>query len=76
MRSSTLVRRFYRWLSLAFTAVAVFVTFAVLTQDAPAAWVFLSSLLPLALLLVADLYLFVLPQAAKRRSGRRPTYAA
>lgn len=76
MRSSTRVRQFRRWLSLAFTAAAVVVTLAVLTQDGPAAWVYLSPLLPLALLLFAGPYLFVLPQAAKRRIGRRPTNAA
>jgi hypothetical protein len=64
------VRQIHRWLSIAFT-VAVIVNIVALGQKEPAVWVGLWALLPLALLLPTGLYLFVLPHAAKWRSGRR-----
>jgi intracellular septation protein A len=64
------VRQIHRWLSIAFT-VAVIVNIVALAQEEPAVWVGLLALLPLALLLLTGLYLFVLPYAAKSRSGRR-----
>lgn len=66
------VREAHRWVSIAFT-VAVIANFVALAsgQGQPPAWVTFSPLLPLALLLFSGLYLFVLPYAAKRRSGRR-----
>jgi heme A synthase len=64
------VRQTHRWLSMAFT-VAVIVTAVALAQEKPAVWVSYLPLLPLALLLFTGLYLFVLPYATKRRSGRR-----
>ncbi len=64
------VRQIHRWLSIAFT-VAVIANIVALGQEEPAVWVGLLALLPLALLLLTGLYLFVLPYAAKWRSGRR-----
>ena len=64
------VRQVHRWLSIAFT-VAVIVNVVALGQTEPAVWVYLSALLPLALLLPTGLYLFVLPDCAKWRRGRR-----
>jgi hypothetical protein len=66
------VRQSHRWLSIAFT-VTVIANFVALAQGAgmPPPWVTYSPLLPLALLLFSGLYLFALPYAAKRRSGRR-----
>jgi hypothetical protein len=64
------VRQTHRWLSIAFT-VAVIVNIVGLGKEKPTAWVGLLALLPLALLLITGLYLFVLPYAAKWRSGRR-----
>ena len=55
---------------MAFT-VAVIVNVVALVQEKQAVWVGLLALLPLALLLLTGLYLFVLPYAAKWRSGRR-----
>jgi hypothetical protein len=63
------VRQIHRWLAIAFT-VTVIVTFVALAQEEPVVWVSYAPLLPLALLLFTGLYLFVLPYAAKRRSGR------
>jgi hypothetical protein len=64
------IRQFHRWLSIAFTATVVIVTVVLATQEEPASWVYLSPLLPLALLAFSGLYLFVLPYATRRRGGR------
>jgi hypothetical protein len=65
-------RQIHRWLSVAFT-VTVIANIVALSvgQGEPAAWVTYSPLVPLALLLLTGLYLFVLPYAARWRSGRR-----
>ena len=65
------VRQLHRWLSITFTFTVIVVTVVVAVQDEPAEWVFLSPLLPLALLVFSGLYLFTLPYATKWRSGRR-----
>jgi quinol-cytochrome oxidoreductase complex cytochrome b subunit len=67
------IRQIHRWLSIAFTVaviVIVIVIFIALAQKEPVVWVSYVPLLPLALLLFTGLYLFVLPYAAKWRSGR------
>lgn len=63
---STRIRRFHRWVSVAFTATVV-VCVVALTGVLPF-WVFYLPLLPLVLLMLTGLYLFVLPYT---RSGRR-----
>jgi hypothetical protein len=62
-------RQIHRWLSIVFTATVI-ANFVAMAQGTPPAWVTYSPLLPLALLLLTGLYLFVLPYAARRRSGR------
>jgi len=64
------VRQTHRWLAIVFT-VSVIVTFVALRQEKPLVWVSYVPLFPLALLAVTGLYLFVLPYAARWRSGRR-----
>jgi len=64
------VRQAHRWLSIAFT-VAVIVNGVAVAQKKYTASLGLWAVLPLALLLITGLYLFVLPYAAKWRSGRR-----
>jgi membrane protein CcdC involved in cytochrome C biogenesis len=64
------IRQIHRWLSIAFT-VAVIVTFVALQQEKPPVWVNFMALPPLFLLLFTGLYLFVLPNATRRRSARR-----
>jgi hypothetical protein len=64
------IRQIHRWLSIAFT-LAVIGTFIALSRAEPVVWVSYIPLLPLALLLLTGLYLFVLPYAARWRSGRR-----
>ena len=63
------IRQTHRWLSIAFT-VTVIANFVALSQGTPPAWITYSPLLPLALLLLTGLYMFVLPYAARWRSGR------
>lgn len=69
MNQNRWIRQTHRWFALAFTVSAIIVTVVVLGREEPSAWVYLSPLLPLALLLFIGLYLFVLPYAAKWRSG-------
>ena len=65
------IRQTHRWVSIAFT-VTVIANFIVLAQRSGTSppWVTYSPLRPLALLLFTGLYLFVLPYATRRRSGR------
>ena len=64
------VRQIHRWLSIAFT-VAVIANFVALARGTgmPPPWITYSPLPPLALLLFTGLYMFVLPYAARWRSG-------
>jgi len=64
------VRQTHRWLSIAFTP-AVIVNGIAVALKKYTGWVGLLALVPLALLLFTGLYLFVLPYAAKWRSGQR-----
>lgn len=68
MNWSKWIRQIHRWVAMAFTASVVIVTVVVATQEEPAEWVYLSPLLPLALLLGTGLYLFVLPYVTRRRA--------
>ena len=68
------IRQIHRWLSIAFTATVI-VTFIALAQEEPLDWVSYVPLLPLALLLLAGLYLFALPYATRWRSGATTTEA-
>ena len=68
MNWNNFVRQTHRWLSIAFTA-AVIVNVAAMLLEKQAVWVGLLALFPLILMLLTGLYLFVLPYAAKWRSG-------
>ena len=72
MSWSNAIRQIHRWLSIIFTVtvIANFVALAVLHGGPPPPWVTYSPLPPLTLLLFTGLYMFVLPYAARRRSGR------
>jgi hypothetical protein len=65
------IRQAHRWVSIAFTMTVIANIVALAQGVTPPPWVTYSPLLPLALLLITGLYLFVLPHAAKWRSGRR-----
>jgi hypothetical protein len=60
------IRQLHRWLSMIFTA-CVIANFAVMGRGRIAVWVGVSTLVPLALLLLTGLYLFALPYAVKWR---------
>ena len=70
------IRQGHRWLSIAFTLGVIVNTIAKVRGIEPAAWVYLSALLPLALLLLSGLYLFALPYAARWRGARPGRRAA
>jgi hypothetical protein len=63
-------RQTHRWLSVVFT-VAVIVNGVAVVQGKYSSKLGLLAVFPMALLLLTGLYLFVLPYAAKWRSGRR-----
>jgi hypothetical protein len=66
------IRQIHRWVSIVFTLTVVANFIALARADGmPPPWVTYSPLVPLAFLLFTGLYLFVLPYAVKRRSGRR-----
>jgi hypothetical protein len=69
MNWNTWVRQVHRWLAVAFT-LAVIVNIVALVREEQAVWIGLMALLPLVLLMLTGLYMFVLPYAAKWRSGR------
>ena len=75
MNWNTLIRQTHRWMSIAFTVtvIANFVALARGSGAMPPPWITYAPLLPLAVLLFTGLYLFVLPYAVRRRSGRRPS---
>lgn len=73
MNWNAFVRQSHRWVSIAFT-VTVIANFIALAQGGgsmPPPWITYSPLLPLGLLMLSGLYLFMLPYAARWRSGRR-----
>lgn len=67
MNASTWIRRFHRWVSIAFTltVIANFVAMAQGKGTAPP-WITYAPLLPLFLLLFTGLYLFALPYLSRR----------
>jgi hypothetical protein len=65
------IRQIHRWVSILFVAVVVGIFVAQGVGAKPAMWVYLSPLLPLAVLALTGLYMFVLPYAAKWRGTRR-----
>ena len=73
MNWSYWIRQFHRWVSIIFTVtvIANFVALGTSGGAMPPPWITYSPLPPLALLVFTGLYMFVLPYAVKRRSGRR-----
>jgi cellulose synthase/poly-beta-1,6-N-acetylglucosamine synthase-like glycosyltransferase len=62
------IRQGHRWLAIAFTATVI-ANFVAMGLGKPPFWLVYSPLLPLFLLMFSGLYMFVLPFAAKWRSG-------
>lgn len=67
---STWIRRFHRWVSLAFT-LTVIANFVARAQGRgePSPWLTYAPLAPLALLLLTGLYLFALPYLGRRHAA-------
>jgi len=63
---NSIVRKFHRWLSIAFT-LGVGTYIVAMSVGRPPGWLGLFALLPLILLLVSGLYLFVLPYRMRFR---------
>ena len=72
MNWSKSIRQTHRWLSIVFTLTIIINGIAVAMKKYTTS-LGLLAVLPLALLLFTDLYLFVLPYAAKRRKAGRST---
>ena len=70
MTLNGIIRQGHRWLSIIFTATVI-ANFVAMALGEPPAWIVYSPLLPLFLLMFSGLYMFVLPYAARRSSGRR-----
>jgi hypothetical protein len=72
MKWNSSIRQIHRWLSIVFT-VTVVANFIALAQGGgmPPPWITYSPLPPLALQLFTGLYLFMLPYAARWRSGKQ-----
>jgi ABC-type polysaccharide/polyol phosphate export permease len=63
------IRQIHRWVSIIFVAIVIAIFIILGTGREPAYWVYLTPLLPLVLLVLTGLYLFMLPYAARWRSG-------
>ena len=68
MNWNKLIRQVHRWLSIAFT-LAVVANIVAMMQEKQAVWIGVLALIPLIPLLLTGLYMFVLPYAAKGRTG-------
>ena len=70
MSTNTGIRRFHRWVSIAFT-VTVVANFAAMAREhgTPPPWITYAPLVPLALLLVTGLYLFAQPHFSRERTS-------
>ena len=64
------IRRIHRWTSIIFTMAVIAIFVALGMGKEPSEAVYVLPLLPLFVLLFTGLYLFVLPYAARWRSGR------
>lgn len=71
MIKSSWFRRVHRWVAVAFVASVVLVTVVLATQEQPAEWIYLSPLLPLAIMVITGAVLFVQPYVARSRRSAR-----
>ncbi|MDX8052695.1 hypothetical protein SK571_25200 [Lentzea sp. BCCO 10_0798] len=69
MASSKGIRQFHRVVSMVFMATVVFTAVA-LTVDSSVVWVSYVPLLPLFVLMGTGIYMWFLPQLARRRARR------
>ena len=68
MNCNTWIRQIHRWLSIVFT-LTVIANLIAMALGKPPSWIVYSPLPVLFLLMFTGLYMFVLPYAARRRSG-------
>jgi hypothetical protein len=59
------IRQIHRWVSIIFVVIVAGIFTAQGFGEKPAMWVYLSPLLPLALLALTGLYMFALPYTRK-----------
>jgi hypothetical protein len=71
MIKSSWFRRLHRWVAVVFVATVVIVSIVIATQPDPAAWIYLSPLLPLGVLVITGAVMFAQPYLARGRSLRR-----
>lgn len=62
------IRQAHRWLGVIFTAI-VLINMVAFSVSEPPAWLYLSPLAPLFLMMASGIYLFVQPYLARRRAG-------
>jgi ABC-type polysaccharide/polyol phosphate export permease len=63
------IRQIHRWASIVFAAIVAIIFIMLGVGQAPANWVYLLPLFPLAILLFTGLYMFALPYAVRWRGG-------
>jgi hypothetical protein len=71
LNGNTFIRQAHRWVSIVFTLTVMANFIAMGIMGTPPMWVTYSPLPFLFLLLLTGRYMFVLPYAAKWRSGQR-----
>jgi hypothetical protein len=71
MIKSKWFRQVHRWVAVAFVLSVVLVSVVLATQEQPAEWIYLSPLLPLAILAITGTVLFVQPYVARSRRPAR-----
>jgi len=62
------IRQAHRWLGIAFTAI-VLINMVAFSVSEPPAWLYLSPLAPLFLMVASGLAMFAQPYLAKRRAA-------
>lgn len=62
------IRQAHRWLGVIFTAI-VLINMVAFSVGEPPAWLYLSPLAPLFLMMASGIYLFIQPYLARRRAG-------
>ena len=80
MHGSRWVRQAHRWFSIVFTTVSGSIFIALGLGHQPAQWIYFLPLVPLAVLTLSGLWMFFLPNLARRRAhhaagsfGARPS---
>lgn len=70
MNANGWIRRTHRWVSIIFILLVAGIFAALGLGQTPAEWIYLTPLVPLAVLAVTGIYLFALPYALHGRSSK------